>query len=158
MPYVTVKILLPVQAQHLLHRSQRHPPGTGLAPPPVVQPIVAAPLVPPLPPPHLPVTDADDLRCLPPRNPFPDRPQNHFLYLHRPLHCGCRVELHAPSSQKALPYHRSKPDISCANDSHALFPLTSNLCGDINRPAWSGSSEVERSNSYWRVRMRHRTL
>src|SRR2546430_6283933 len=32
----------------------------------------------------VPVADADDLRCLPPRDLLRHGPQNHFLYFHRP--------------------------------------------------------------------------
>jgi hypothetical protein len=34
---------------------------------------------------HLPITDADDLRRLPPGNALGYRSQDHFLHFHRPL-------------------------------------------------------------------------
>ena len=114
-PHVQIKILLTIQFQHFLDYGQRHPPRARLAPPPVVQPVIAPHFVAPLPPPHLPRADPHDLRRLPPHDPFPDRSQNHFLYLHRPLLRGPRVMLHAPSWQKALLYRRCKADTSPAN-------------------------------------------
>src|SRR5205807_5385529 len=72
--------------------------------------------------PHVPVADADDLRCLPPRDLLRHGPQNHFLYFHRPLHRGLRVREHAchvllPSPpEKRTDHVLSQPDISCAND------------------------------------------
>ena len=49
-----------------------------------------------------------------PRHPLRHRSQEHFLNLHRPLHRGFRVVLHAPSWQKALLYRRPKADRSSA--------------------------------------------
>src|SRR5205807_5438516 len=78
--------------------------------------------------PHVPVADADDLRCLPPRDLLRHGPQNHFLYFHRPLHRGLRVREHAchvllPSPpEKRTDHVLSQPDISCANDTGVSRP------------------------------------
>ena len=70
----------------------------------------------------LPVTDADNLRRLPPRDSFGHGSQNRFLYFHRPLHRGLRVRDHAahdllPSPPAKRTYHLLfHPDISSAND------------------------------------------
>src|SRR4030081_825287 len=53
----------------------------------------------PLPPPHLPTTDPDNLGRLPPRYALGHRSQHHFLYLHRPLPGGFGASLHAASWQ-----------------------------------------------------------
>jgi len=88
MAHVQIEILLPIQPQHLLHLGQRHPPTTRPAPPPVHQPVIAVRFVSLPPAAHRPVADADDLRRLPPADLLRHGPQNHFLYLHRPLHGG----------------------------------------------------------------------
>src|SRR5438876_2601377 len=72
------------------------PVGRGPALPPVEQTVIAKLLVTLSPAPHLPITNADDLGCLPPPDPFRHGSQNHFLYFHRPLHRGLRVREHAP--------------------------------------------------------------
>src|SRR5947209_19053838 len=72
--------------------------------------------------PHLPITNADNLGRLPPRDLLRHGSQNHFLYFHRPLHCGLPVTDHAshgllPSPPAKRTHHvLSQPDISCAND------------------------------------------
>src|SRR5215469_16463875 len=43
----------------------------------------------------MPVAKTQDLGRLPPRDLLRHRSQNHFLYLHRPLHGGLRVRVHA---------------------------------------------------------------
>src|SRR5260370_26320358 len=121
-PHVQIEILLPIQPQHFLHHRHRHFFGRRFSPPPIKQPpepelFVALP-----PAPHLPVADPDYLCCLPPRHLLPHGPQNHFLYLHRPLRRGLRVREHAPYALLPPPpakrtYHLlSQPDISCSND------------------------------------------
>lgn len=48
---------------------------------------------------HMPVTDTQDLGCLPPTDSLGHRLQPHFLYFHRPLHVILRVgvrALHGP--------------------------------------------------------------
>jgi hypothetical protein len=55
-------------------------------PPAIKQPVIAELFVALAPTPHLPVTDANDFRCLPPRDLFRHRPQSDFLYFHCPLH------------------------------------------------------------------------
>jgi hypothetical protein len=71
-----------------------------------------------------PVADADDLRRLPRRDFLRHGPENHFLYLHRPLHGGPRIRLHASYGRSPSPsamltdYLLTQPDISCANDIH----------------------------------------
>ena len=35
MSHIEIKILLPIESQHLLHRLHRHPFGTRLPPPPI---------------------------------------------------------------------------------------------------------------------------
>src|ERR1700693_2731459 len=74
------------------------------------------------PPPHVPVADANDLRCLKPRNLLRHCLQYHFLYFHRPLHRGPQVRFHASHGLLLSPPAKrtyrvlSQPDISCAND------------------------------------------
>src|SRR5208337_3118604 len=67
-PHVQVGVLLPIELQHLLGHLQRHTLRTGLAPPPVQQPVVPMLLVALLPPSHAAVRDPDNLRRLPPRD------------------------------------------------------------------------------------------
>src|SRR5437016_9938776 len=68
--------------------------------------------------PHLPITNADDLGRLPPRNLLRHGPQNHFLDFHRPLHRGLRVGNHAPHALLLSPPAKRtdhlliRPDIS----------------------------------------------
>src|SRR2546426_8369304 len=99
------------------------PVSAKLALPPVEQTVIAKLLVTLSPAPHLPITDADDLGRLPPRNLLRHGPQNHFLDFHRPLHRGLRVGNHAPHGLLLSPHAKrtdhllSQPDISCANDS-----------------------------------------
>src|SRR6202043_350233 len=122
-PHVQVEILLPIQSQNFLHHRHRHPLGRRLPPPPVKQPSETELFITLSPAPHLPVADPYDLGRLPPRDLLRHGPQNHFLYLHRPLHCGLRVRHHAfhgllpsPPAKRTL-HLLSQPDISCANDS-----------------------------------------
>src|SRR5437667_10061663 len=123
MPHVQIEIPIAVEPQHLLHSRHRHPFRRGLALPPVEQTIIAKRLVTLSPAPHLPITNADDLGRLPPRNLLRHGPQNHFLDFHRPLHRGLRVREHAshvllPSPPaKRTDHLLSQPDISCASDS-----------------------------------------
>src|SRR2546430_12568913 len=104
------------------HNPRRHPPRRRLPTPPIKQSVIAELFVTFAPAPHVPVADADDLRCLPPRDLLRHGPQNHFLYFHRPLHRGLRVREHAchvllPSPpEKRTDHVLSQPDISCAND------------------------------------------
>src|SRR5207253_2699086 len=81
----------------------------------------------PLPPaPHRPIAETNDLGRLPPRDLLRHGSQNHFLYFHRPLHCGLPVTDHAshgllPSPPAKRTHHvLSQPDISCANDTSGL--------------------------------------
>src|SRR5438128_7250964 len=80
--------------------------------------------------PHLPITNADDLGRLPPRDLLRHGSQNHFLYFHRPLHRGLRVGNHAPHALLLSPPAKRtdhlliRPDISCANDTAFLRRLT----------------------------------
>src|SRR5207253_2047416 len=103
------------------------------SPPPVKQPAEAELFVALPPAPHVPITDADNLRRLPPGDLLGHSPQNHFLYFHRPLRRGLRVGNHAPHGLLPSPpakrtHHLlTQPDISCANDNPAasacsLFP------------------------------------
>src|SRR5438309_5569206 len=124
MTHVEIEILLPVQSQNLFHRRQRNPLGAGLSPPPVEQPVIAKFLVALAPAPHVPVADADNLRCLPPGDLLGHRSQNHFLYFHRPLHGGLRVRVHASHGLLLSPPAKRtfhvliRPDISCVNDTY----------------------------------------
>ena len=74
MPHVQVEIPLAIKPQHLLHLGQRHPPAARRPPPPVEQPVVAMLFVALPPPAHRAIADADNLRCLPPRDPLRHRP------------------------------------------------------------------------------------
>src|SRR5437660_582634 len=71
-----------IQPHPLLHQGQRHPPRRRLPTPPIKQSVIAELFVTFAPAPHVPVADADDLRCLPPRDLLRHGPQNHFLYFH----------------------------------------------------------------------------
>jgi len=113
MAHVEVKVLLPVKPQHLLSLRQRHTLFAGPAAPTVDQPIVAAFFIALSPAPHLTVADANDLRCLPPADLLRHRSQDYLLHLHRPLHCGPRIRLHALSHGHILAARYA--DISCAN-------------------------------------------
>src|SRR2546427_4564973 len=62
---------------------------------PVERSVVAELLIPLPPAPHRPITQSENLRRLPPRDLLRHGPQNHFLYFHRPLHCGLPVKDHA---------------------------------------------------------------
>src|SRR5215831_10778486 len=121
--HVQIEILLPVQREHLLHRRHRHPTTRRLAPSPVQQPVVPLFHVALPPPPHMPVADAQYLRCLPPGNLLGHRLQHHVLYFHCPLHRGPRVRVHACHALSSSPPAKrtshvlSQPDISCATDS-----------------------------------------
>src|SRR5438034_115881 len=136
MPHVQIEILLPVESQNLLHQGHGDSLGRGLSPPSIEQPVIAELFVALPPATHVPVANTHDLRCLPPRDPFRHRPQNHFLYFHCPLHRGLRVRNHAshgllPSPPEKRTYHvLSQPDISCANDTHRFGVLT-NLRNDV---------------------------
>src|SRR5712671_5872781 len=130
MTHVQIVIALPVQPQNLLYHRQRNPFGRRLSPPPVEQPVIAELFVTFPPAPHVPVADADDLCCLPPRDLLRHGPQDYFLYFHRPLHRGLRVRNHALHGLLPSPHEKrtshvlSQPDISCANDSADFFTLT----------------------------------
>src|SRR5262245_30942395 len=100
---IEVKVLFPIETQDLLHRLDRHPSRTGPLPPSIIQSVTPIFLIPLLPPSHLSSTDPYNLRPLPPRDPLRQRSQNHFLYLHGPLHFGFAVEPHLSSSDEALP-------------------------------------------------------
>jgi hypothetical protein len=43
--------------------------------------------------PHLAIRYAQNFGCLPPGDLLRHRSQDHFLYLHRPLHCGPWIRL-----------------------------------------------------------------
>src|ERR1700747_324074 len=88
MPHAEIKILLPVQSQHALHHRQRYPPRRRLPGTPIVQTVVAIGTVPEIQPPQLPPTHPQNLGRFKPMNLLADSSQNHFLYLHRPLHRG----------------------------------------------------------------------
>src|SRR5947207_9014677 len=127
MPHVQIEILLPVESQNLFHQRHGDSLGRRLPPPSIEQPVIAELFVALPPTSHVPVANAHDLRCLPPRDPFRHRPQAYFLYFHRPLHRGLRVKNHAshglsPSPpEKRTDHVLSQPDISCANDTRLFF-------------------------------------
>src|SRR5437660_11304695 len=129
-PTVQIVIAVTIQPQHLLHQRQRHPLRRRLPTPPIKQSVIAEPFVTFAPAPHVPLADADDLRCLPPRDLLRHGPQNHFLYFHRTIHRGLRVREHAchvllPSPpEKRTDHVLSQPDISCANDTDFWSCLT----------------------------------
>src|ERR1700722_19709158 len=120
--HVQIEILLPVECEHLLHRRHRNPPMRRLAPSPVQQPVVPLFLIALPPPPHVPVTDPQDLRRLKPGNLLRHCLQHYILYFHRPLHRGPRISFHAPHGLPPSPPAKrtshllSHPDISCATD------------------------------------------
>src|ERR1019366_7153507 len=138
-PHVQIEILFPIQSQHLLHHRQRHFLGRRLPPPPIKQTAEPELFISFMPAPHLPVADPYDLGCLPPRDLLRQRPQNYFLYLHRPLHRGLRVREHvfhallpSPPAKRTL-HLLSQPDISCANDTETPNDLTTG-CQTGNLP------------------------
>src|SRR5207237_5113586 len=123
----------------------------GLALPPVEQTIIAKRLVTLSPAPHLPITNADDLGRLPPRNLLRHGPQNHFLDFHRPLHRGLRVGNHAPHGLLLSPHAKRtdhlliRPDISCANDNFEVPTLAKNARVGQPQLWWP----QEHSNAGW---------
>src|ERR1700735_1135061 len=127
MPHIQVKIPLSIQPQDLFHHLYPHLFRRRLPSAPVKQPAKPKFFITFSPAPHLPIADPDDLGRLPPRYLLCHRPQNYFLYLHCPLHCGLRVRHHAfhgllPSPPAKRTYHLlSKPDISCANDTSITY-------------------------------------
>src|ERR1039458_6808436 len=114
-PHVQIEILFPIQPQDFLHHRQRHFLGRRFPSPSVKQPSKPELFITLSPVPHLPVADP--------------RPQNDFLYFHRPLHRGLRVREHAshgllPSPPEKRTHHLlSQPDISCANDTALVREL-----------------------------------
>src|SRR5437899_655963 len=102
MTHIEIEIPLPIPTQHLLHRLHGDPPRTGPLPPSIIQSVIPIRLVTSLPPSHLSGTDPQNLRRLPPSDPFRQRSQDHVLYFHRPLHFGFAIEPHLPSSDEAL--------------------------------------------------------
>src|ERR1700722_17708265 len=138
--HVQIEILLPVECEHLLHRRHRNPPMRRLAPSPVQQPVVPLFLIAFPPPPHVPVTDPQDLRRLKPGNLLRHCLQHYILYFHRPLHRGPRISFHAPHGLPPSPPAKrtshllSHPDISCATD-RSPYPLDRNLPTVVASPA-----------------------
>src|SRR5216684_858364 len=122
MPHVQIVIPLAIESQHLLHHPQRDSLRRRPTPPAIKQSVIAELLVTLPPAPHVPVTDANNFRRLPPRDLLRHCPQYHFLYFHRPLHRGLRIRNHASHGLLSSPpekrtYHvLSQPDISCTND------------------------------------------
>src|ERR1019366_8318939 len=64
--HVQIEVPVPVEAQNLFGLRLRHSPATWLPPSPVQQALVALLLIALPPSSHLPLADADQLRCLPP--------------------------------------------------------------------------------------------
>src|SRR5258705_12393820 len=75
----------------------------------------------------MPVAKPENLGRLPPRDLLRHRPQNHFLYLHRPLHCGLPVRKHA--SYVLLPHRLQSGHITCSLDRTFDVLTTANLIG-----------------------------
>jgi len=100
--------------QPLFYRGQRDLSFRDAPTPGTDQPGVAMFLIATLPTPQLPIANTDDLGCLPPRDLFGYRAQDHFLYFHRPLPVGFGLSLHA-SYWHAAKSSRFKADTSCAN-------------------------------------------
>ena len=90
--HIEIKVLLPVQSQHLLHRGHRDSFGTGPLPPPVKQAVIAVFLVAPFPALQTARGNPQNLGRLHPQNLPTGCPQNHFLYLHGPLQCSGRIK------------------------------------------------------------------
>src|SRR6202051_2464675 len=129
-PHVQIGIAVAVQPQYLLHQGQRNPLRRRLPTPPIKQSDITERLVTLAPAPHVPIADADDLRCLSPRDLLCHGPPNHFLYFYSPPHRGLRVreqECHvlSPSPpEKRTDHVLSQPDISSANDNPVSVGLT----------------------------------
>src|SRR5271166_3314853 len=70
MLHAQIEIAIPIQSQNLLHHRQRDSLGGRLSPPPVEQPVIAKLFQSLSPAAHRPLTDADDLGCLPPGDLF----------------------------------------------------------------------------------------
>ena len=94
MAHVQVKVLLPLRIQNLLGLGLRHPLAARPTTPTIQQSIVATHLISLPPATKLPVADTDNLSSLPPHDLPRAGPQQHFFYLHRPLHRGRRIALH----------------------------------------------------------------
>ena len=103
MPHTKIKILLPVQDEHLLGHPQRHAPRRRLSAAPVVKTVVALVPIAVVEPTQLPRAQAQDLGRFKPMNLLADGPQNHFLYLHRPLHRGLGVDRPGDLPEGGLP-------------------------------------------------------
>src|SRR5580704_17505254 len=74
MPHVQIEILLAIQSQYLLHLGPRNSLRRRGSSSAIEQPVIAKLLVALPPTTHVPVADTDDLRRLPPGNPFCHRP------------------------------------------------------------------------------------
>ncbi len=92
-PGVAVAGPIPVaiQLEDPLHLRQRDRPRGGPPAPVVDEAVVPIPLIPQPQPPHRPGADAQHIGHLQPALPPTQRPQDHFLHLHGPLHGGLGV-------------------------------------------------------------------
>src|SRR5713226_9448625 len=137
MPHVQIVIPLAIESQHLLHHPQRDSLRRRPTPPAIKQSVIAELLVTLPPAPHVPVTDANNFRRLPPRDLLRHCPQYHFLYFHRPLHRGLRIRNNASHGLLSSPpekrtYHvLTQPNISFTNDRSAKNPLTGSSRNDM---------------------------
>src|SRR6202167_4399973 len=94
-PTLNIETTLPAQRPHPPHGRCRHALRRRFSSPAVEQPAESELLIPLPPAPHMPVADAQDFGRLPPADLLRHRQQHHFLYLHRPLHGGSCVGVHA---------------------------------------------------------------
>ena len=88
---VEIRVLLPVEEQHLAHHVHGHPFGRGALAAPIKEPVIALALIPLFPPAPLAIGDPQDLRRLVPLQPPVNGSQDHLLHLHRPLHRSAGV-------------------------------------------------------------------
>src|SRR5690242_20127933 len=133
MPHAEIEVLLAIEPEHLLDDLHLHPPRAGPRPPPVIQPVEAHAAIGVEQPPQMPRADPQNPRRFPERQLLAPQPQNHFFSFHGPLP-GAGWVPHGRSSgllvYPAWPSPRADislanpPDISCANDTQAVFPLT----------------------------------
>src|SRR5215472_7093501 len=92
---VEIEILLSIQPEDRFHRRQGNSLRGWLATTSVKQPVVAKLLVTFPNPAQMSIAKTQNLGRLEPGNLPRHRPQQHLLYLHRPLHSGLRVTNHA---------------------------------------------------------------
>ena len=123
--HVKAEVALAVQAQDSLHLGHRRLQARGAPTAPIIEPKDPLGLIARPPAPQTAGLDAQDVRRLQPRQRPTQCPQNHLLYLHRPLQRGRRIEHgHSPFRPSLYPTPPEKADISFALGSgHIMYSL-----------------------------------